>query len=320
MKKIKKIALVSTYVDDADGKILDDSFMEEFICNDDHFFHRIAKSLMMQNLEPVVILPSTVKETKIFQHKYGHSIIRIHANVIPFLHEPIVFSPKLVKIIQEFDICHFVSGYYVMYKIPDLFDYCVSKIHGKLPIIVRWAGGNYKWLFPIRKEIKKNSLHKCDKIICSGKNEIKVLEEKFKIPEENIEFLINPIDLSKFKNREKIEICKKLDYDPKFEYILFVGRLIESKGVKNILKAFYEVLKIKKNTKLIFIGNGPLELEIKEFIRKNNFQKEIEVKKHMSHDEICYYYNISSVLINTGKSGGLANIIVEAIASELPVL
>lgn len=320
MKKIKKIALVSTYVDDADGKKFDDSYMENFICNDDHFFHRIAKSLMIQDLEPVVILPSVIKETKIFQHKYGHSIIRVHAKIIPFLYEPIVYSPELVKKIQEYDLCHFVAGYYIMYKVPDLFDYCVSKLHDKLPIVVRWAGGNHKWLFPIRKEIKKKAIQRCHKIICSGQNEIKVLNKEFKIPRKKIDFLINPIDLSKFKKREKTDACEKLNYDPKFQYILFVGRLIESKGIKNILTAFNEILKKRKHTKLIFIGNGPLEIEIKEFMKKNNLHDSIELKKHMSHNEICYYYNIASALLNVGDSGGLANIIIEAIASDLPVI
>ena len=40
----------------------------------------------------------------------------------------------------------------------------------------------------------------------------------------------------------------------------------------------------------------------------------------MSHDEICYYYNISSILINTGLAAGLPNVIVEAVASKLPII
>jgi glycosyltransferase involved in cell wall biosynthesis len=320
--KIKKIALVSCFLDQGDYVTkLDDSFMEEFICNEDHFYHRIAKSLTLQGLEPVVIYPSIIKQTKIFQHKYGHSIIRIPAKKIPFLHEPIVYSPKLVKKIKEFDICHFVSGYYVMYKVPDLFDYCVSKIHNKIPIIVRWAGGNSKWLIPIKKTIKKNALQKCDNIICSGKDETKVLEKKFGISKNKIKFLINPIDLSLFQKREKIEICKKLNHDPKFNYLLCIGRLVENKGIENILDAFKKILNEHNNVKLIFIGIGPLELEIKEFIKKNQLHESVILKGQMTHNEICYYYNIASILINaTVNSGGLPNVIIEAIASELPVI
>jgi len=319
--KIKKIALVSCYLDEGDyGTVLTDSFMEKFVCNEDHFYHRIAKSLSLQGLEPVVIYPSIIKQTKIFQHKYGHLIIRIPAKKIPFLHEPIVYSPELVNKIKEFDICHFVSGYYIMYKVPDLFDYCVSKIYNKIPIITRWAGGNSKWLIPIRKTIKRNALQKCDRIICSGKDEANILETKFGIPKNKIKFLMNPIDLSLFQKREKIEICKKLKHDPKFNYLLYIGRLVENKGIENILNAFKNISKEQNDVKLIIIGSGPLELEIKDFIKKNQLQESILLKGQMTHNEICYYYNIASVLLNPGASGGLPNVVIEAIASQLPII
>jgi glycosyltransferase involved in cell wall biosynthesis len=318
--KIKKIALVSCYLDEGDGTILTDSFIQNFLCNEDHFYHRIAKSLSLQGLEPVVLYPSIIKQTKTFQHKYGHSIIRIPAKKIPFLHEPIVYSPALVNKIKEFDICHFVSGYYIMYKVPDLFDYCVSKIHNKIPIITRWAGGNSKWLIPIRKSIKKNALQKCDYIICSGKDETNILETKFGIPKNKIKFLINPIDLSIFQKREKIEVCKKLKHDPEFDYLLYIGRLVKNKGIENILSAFYKISRKHRKIKLIIIGSGPFELEIKDFIEKNQLHESILLKGQMTHNEICYYYNIASVLLNPGASGGLPNVIIEAIASELPVI
>jgi len=317
---IKKIALVSCFLDEGDDIILNDYYMEKFICNDDHFYHRIAKSLTMQGLEPVLFFPSTIKQNKTFQHKYGHSIVRINAKKIPFFHEPIVYSPMLIKKIQEFDICHFVSGYYIMYKIPDLFDYCVSKIHNKIPIVTRWSGGNYRWLFPIRKTIKKKSLQRCNQIICSGKDETTTLQTVFKIPKNNIKFLMNPIDLTKFKKRDKVEISTKLKLDPKFDYLLFVGRLVKSKGIENILLVFSEIQKKLNNTKLIIIGNGPLSIEINENIKKNNLEESVFLKEHMSHDEICFYYNIATVLINTGMSGGLPNVVIEAIASKLPVI
>ncbi len=317
---IKKIALVSCFIDEGDDIILTDSYMKKFVCNDDHFYHRTAKSLVMQGLEPVLFFPSTIKQTKTFKHKYGHDIVRIHAKKIPFFHEPIIYSPELVKKIQEFDVCHFVSGYYIMYKVPDLFDYCVSKIHNKIPIVVRWAGGNYNWLFPIRKTIKKKSLEKCHEIICSGKDETNILETKFEIPKNKIKFLINPINLEQFHKRDRKEICEKLNYDSNVDYLLYIGRLIKIKGIERILEVYKNIIIKNKKIKLIIIGNGPLETEIKKFIKKNNFEKSIFLKNYMNHDEICYYYNISSILINTGLAAGLPNVVIEAIASKLPII
>ena len=131
---------------------------------------------------------------------------------------------------------------------------------------------------------------------------------------------MNPIDLSKFQKREKIEICKKLNYDPKFDYLLYIGRLVKNKGIENTLEAFKEISKKLNDVKLIIIGNGPLDLEIKKFMEKNHLKESILLKGHMTHDEICYYYNIASILINAGASSGLPNVIIEAIASKLPVI
>lgn len=131
---------------------------------------------------------------------------------------------------------------------------------------------------------------------------------------------MNPIDLSLFQKREKIEICKKLKHDPKFNYLLYVGRLVKNKGLENILNAFKKISKEQNDFKLIIIGSGPLELEIKEFVKKNQLQESVLLKGQMTHNEICYYYNIASILLNLGASGGLPNVIIEAIASELPII
>ena len=101
-----KIALVSAFLEDEiyEHK-LDDEFMEKVICNEDHFYHRIAKALEQKGLEPVVHYLSQEKVLKKFTHKYGHEIIRIPAKKYPFIHESIVYSPELIKNIKNnFDI------------------------------------------------------------------------------------------------------------------------------------------------------------------------------------------------------------------------
>ena len=317
-----KVALVSAFLEDeVYENRLNDEFMEKVICNEDHFYHRIAKSLTQNGIEPVVHYLSQEKETKRFIHKYGHEIIRIPVKKYPFIHESIVYSPELIKNIQNnFDICNFVSGYYVKYKIPDMFDYTVSKLHKKMPIIARWAGGNHKWLLPIRKEIKKTSLKKCDKIICSGENEIKNLQETFHISKEKILEIMNPVDTTIFKFRKKEIASNKLKLDSNYEYLLYVGRLSKNKGIEEILNVFTKLKKDYSNLKLIFVGDGPLLNQIKDHTKKNNLSNDIILPGRLTHEITCYYYNISSVLLNIGMSGGLANVIIEAIASKLPII
>lgn len=316
-----KIALVSAFLeDDVYEKRLTDHFMENVICQEDHFYHRIAFSLIKKNHEVTVFYMSQEKELKEFKHKYGHKIVRVPAKKIPLIHESIIFSSKLLDLIKKFEICHFVSGYYVMYKIPDMFDYCVFKLNGKIPIVARWAGGNNKWLWPIRKKIKQLALRKCNKIICSGKDEIEVLQNIFEIPSEKISHLINPIDFNNFKKRDKTQVCKKLGFDPNKKYLLYVGRLIRNKGIEDLLSVFNKITNYDEELRLILIGDGPLLEFIQKFLKKNSLEGKVILKGRLSHDMICYYYNISSILFHIGTSGGLPNVIMESLASRLPII
>ena len=316
-----KIALLSLFLDEDYGNTLNDNFMENVICQEDHFYHRIARSLKTANHEPTVFYISVEKKLKKFKHKYGHEIIRVPAKKIPFYHEPIVYSSELIKQIEgKFDICQIASGYYVMYKIPDMFDYVVRKLHNKIPIIARWSGGNSDWLFPIRKNLKEKSLNNCNKIICSGKNEISILKEKFKIPESKILHMYNPIDTNQFKPRTKNEIIGKINFNLNKKYLLYVGRLIKNHGIEIVLDVFKKISKNNKDIILVLIGDGPMYDEIKKYIHKNNLDDLIELKGRLNHEIISYYYNISSLLFHVGPSGGMPNVIMESIVSGLPVI
>ncbi len=317
-----KVALVSTFLeDDVYEKRLTDKFMEEVICNEDHFYHRIAKSLTSVNFEPTVFYMSQENNEKKFLHKYGHEIIRVPSKKISFLHEPIVYSSKLINNLKKnYQICNFVSGYYVMYKIPDMFDYTVFKLNNKMPIVARWAGGSHKWLAPIRKSIKKSALQKCDKILVSSIDEINVLQEIFNINKEKISQLINPIDLILFQKRNKNFASKKISINSDFRYLLYVGRLTKNKGLELLLEVFNELKSKYENVKLVIIGEGTLTNYIKNFVIKNNLQEKIILEGRLTHEKICFYYNISMALINPGFSAGLPNVIIESLASGTPVI
>ncbi len=316
-----KIALVSVFLDNDYEGNMDDDFMKSVICQEDHFYHRIARSLKMEGHESTVFYISNEKELKKFRHKYGHEIIRVPAKKFPFFHEPLVYSPELIRQIEnKFDICYLVSGYYVMYKVPDMFDYVVKKLHNKMPIIARWAGGNQKWLFPIRRYLKEKSIKNCDKIICSGKDEMIILKEKFKIPEKKIAYMFNPIDTEQFKPRTKSEIVGKIDFDQSKKYFLYVGRLTQNHGIEILLDVFKTICKNNKNIILLLIGDGWMYEKIEQYIKKNNLDDSIKLKGRLDHKMISYYYNISSALFHVGNSGGMPNVIMESIVSGLPVI
>ena len=57
--------------------------------------------------------------------------------------------------------------------------------------------------------------------------------------------------------------------------ILFIGRLVEKKGLFILLNFFKEFAKVNNNYNLIIAGDGELKKQIKLFINKNNLENKI---------------------------------------------
>lgn len=141
----------------------------------------------------------------------------------------------------------------------------------------------------------------------------KVKEEWQKlIDDKEIEVVYNGIDTNYFIPDEK---------ENKIFDVLFVGRLLESKGILNLLSAFKKLLQRHGNLKLAIVGTGPLEGAIKGYIRENNLESNITVFGYVTEEMLLSLYHKSklAVLPSISKEGILTTAL-EASACGLPVI
>lgn len=114
------------------------------------------------------------------------------------------------------------------------------------------------------------------------------------------------IDLDKFKEE------KKLKRDKKFT-VLFVGRLIEEKGIRPLLEA---ASVWNNNITLVIIGSGPLENLVKLKTKEN-----IIFAGKIDQDKLPDFYNAADLLIVPSvHEEGFGRVILEALACATPVI
>ena len=143
------------------------------------------------------------------------------------------------------------------------------------------------------------------------------------VKEEKLLCLYNDIDLGRFKVISKEEKCKlKIDtnLDPKNNIILFVHRF--SPVRKSLFYMPYiltDALK-DKNNKCVVIGGGPELEEFKIKVEEMGLTSQIKTLGEVSNSKIQDYYSISDIFINPTYTEGFPRVLIEAMASGLPIV
>ena len=129
------------------------------------------------------------------------------------------------------------------------------------------------------------------------------------IPREKLVVISQGVDTERFKPNKASWILKRL---------LYVGRLDPLKGPQFVLEAYHEMKRRHPELELIFCGDGPMLDELKN---KHPLNKDgITWMGNISHERLSYVYRTCDVLVLPSLSEGLPNVVLEAMASGLPVV
>lgn len=120
------------------------------------------------------------------------------------------------------------------------------------------------------------------------------------------------------KYRETKEAFKKTKgYSEKI--ILYVGRLVDHKGILDLLKAFQILSREQADLCLLLIGNGEGEARYRNFCKTNNI-KNVFFIGFVHQEELGAYYAASDVFVLPTQSDPWGLVLNEAMACKLPVI
>ena len=147
--------------------------------------------------------------------------------------------------------------------------------------------------FPIVKLIYKNA----DAIVVYG-NHVKKYLSSLGIDEQKIFIAWNTIDKSifskHFDSAKLMNLKKSMGIDTD-KIILFVGRFEKVKGLFYLLEAF-EIVKKGVNAKLLLVGSGTEEAEIKKWmIEQSNY--DVLLIDYIENQKLPEYYAIADVFV-----------------------
>ena len=124
------------------------------------------------------------------------------------------------------------------------------------------------------------------------------------------------MDCSQLSIDEKIKLKQQLHINNKGITYIYVGRLIELKGINYLLNAWEKHYNTNPNDTMLIIGDGPL---LKTYLEKYNSKNNIMFTGAIDYNNIYKYYAISDVFIIPTLEDNWSLVVPEAMACGLPI-
>ncbi len=134
-------------------------------------------------------------------------------------------------------------------------------------------------------------------------------------------FLVpNGIDADRFRNADRLEAREELGLPLDSKIVLFVGNLIEVKGVDYLTDAIPAIRETVEDALFVMLGEGELRAALRRKIVEYGVSDWVRMVGIRPASEIPLWMNSADVLVLPSLSEGRPNVVLEAMACEVPVV
>lgn len=233
-----------------------------------------------------------------------------------------LFFLSILQKIKEINKGFEIDVIYAPWVYPDGFaSVLLGKLLGK-PVVLHALGcdvNQYTKYF-IRRQLIRWCLKEADLVI-SVNNAIKMRIVQLGVREDKVHVVPNGINAGLFRPMDMKECRKEVGLSQDEKIILFIGSLEEVKGVNYLVEAFYRLIQQgNKGLRLIIIGKGYMENEIKNKVAQWRLQEYISLIGEVHHNSIPVWMNAADIFCLPSIREGMPNVVLEALACRKPVV
>jgi glycosyltransferase involved in cell wall biosynthesis len=162
----------------------------------------------------------------------------------------------------------------------------------------------------------------CELVVSEGPAQTKRLIEKYRISADKVAEVPDGVDLDRIAEHKNEPVFSRenVGFSEDDFVLISVGRIDPMKGVAYLVEAFAEVLKELPSTRLILVGEGSDEEKIKTMLHERGISDRVVHAKNVSDRELFSYYNLADVFVTPTLYEGLPQVVLEAMACELPIV
>lgn len=140
------------------------------------------------------------------------------------------------------------------------------------------------------------------------------------IPPEKCRTIHNGCDFDIFRPASRATARHELNTDPGAELIVFAGRLVPLKGLRELMEAAAILCESRPRLCIVCIGEGPMDRELLRRASQPDLKGRVKFAGSASPHEIARWLAASNVFSLPSHSEGCPNVVIEALSCGRPVV
>ncbi len=213
---------------------------------------------------------------------------------------------------ERFDIIH------VHWPLPHfIFGYVASRVCSA-PVVISFHGAE---LMAVRNKFRflrpflRWAIARADRVTANSNHTVRAIQEIFH----------RPVDIIPFGAAVSSADIRSTDKGVEEKRILFVGRLVERKGVRYLIEAAAQVASRYK-IRVDIVGDGPELSRLRRLAEERNLKEVVRFHGRVSAGELPHFYAncdmfvLPAVIDSKGDTEGLGVVLIEAMTYKKPVI
>lgn len=141
-----------------------------------------------------------------------------------------------------------------------------------------------------------------------------------RLKDKRIDVIPNGVEAEIFHPRNKAECARQLGLTYQDKTIVFVGQLLEVKGVIYLIEAVERLVAASKNLMVYLVGEGPGRSEYEAEIARRGLTNHIRLVGNRPHTEIAVWMGAGDIFCLPSIREGFPNVVLEALFCGRPVV
>jgi teichuronic acid biosynthesis glycosyltransferase TuaC len=137
---------------------------------------------------------------------------------------------------------------------------------------------------------------------------------------ERVHTVINGFNAEVFYPRPQAPLRASLGIGVNDKVIIYVGRFVEAKGLRELITAFTAMSQNRADLRLALVGDGVMKAELLALLDNAGIRDKVHFPGGLEPLQVAEWISASDVLTLPSWSEGYPNVVVEAVACGRPVV